>query len=369
MFFVILRRFYKNPIIVSSKSILLTGLALGNKTNMCPCSDIHTDWIFEDPQDLLWADNIILTIEENNIINQYEHSDNPYNRAVWIIFQYLKDARVIQIIEDDIISEDIANLITKQVVEDILLINPKYLEEEIYTFTYKKHHYCEPALRTLYAAIMLSYKLDCTISLSSGESQYLQDMLLLKYNKVKNCGKNLYINKLMQSYLPQIELGHHYIYRDIHKQCKSCRNIDTCKLNHLDDIEKQIKKILIYREREEIRQLSQIIDNVIDNDFSNATLKDIEFYKKQIETQALQIQQKINYTFKGYTKWKSLATYASIGLTAAGITGDNTILTAIGGAGNVLEKVVDNIMSVYQKKNSWVNLVTERMLCDKTHSK
>ena len=47
-----------------TKNILITGLALGKETEMCSCSNVRTDWLFDRPSDLLWADKIIVTKNE-----------------------------------------------------------------------------------------------------------------------------------------------------------------------------------------------------------------------------------------------------------------------------------------------------------------
>ena len=49
---------------MARKSILLTGLALGNDSGLCSCSNLHTEWLFSNPQDLLWVDNVVVTRRE-----------------------------------------------------------------------------------------------------------------------------------------------------------------------------------------------------------------------------------------------------------------------------------------------------------------
>lgn len=152
---------------MARKSILLTGLALGNESGICPCTNLHTEWLFSNPHDLLWVDNIVITRREKEIIQLFEHSSRPYDRAIWLIFQYLGQAKKIQIVDDGIITKEDAEHIIQQVNDDIGLIKPEYLSNNDHTFTFKKHHYCRPALQTLYAAIYLSWKLGTTISLDA----------------------------------------------------------------------------------------------------------------------------------------------------------------------------------------------------------
>ncbi len=347
---------------MARKSILLTGLALGNESGLCPCSNIHTEWLFTNPQDLLWVDSIVVTRREKEIIDAYGRSKKPYARAVELIFQYLNQAKTIQIIDDSIITESDVENIKQQVVDDIGQICPEYLEGEEHTFLYQNHHYCQPALNALYAGICLSYKLGTTISLDSMESDYFRSLFALKYNAKSKSGKNVYVGELLKSYLPEIDLGHHILYESSHKECGICAKEKDCKTNYLSQIEQQIKQIILYRERDEVRQLCETIDEVIDNDYSNATIKDIELYKKQIEEIAFAKQQKMRRAFREYNKWKPLVTCASVGLTVAGLAGKTELGVAGVGLG-IFEKLLSQYAESIQKKNSWVNLVTDRTIC------
>lgn len=347
---------------MARKSILLTGLALGNDSGLCPCSNLHTEWLFSNPQDLLWVDNVVVTRREKEIIDAYEHSKRPYDKAVWLIFQYLNQSGTIQIIDDSIITESDVKNIKQQVVDDIGLICPEYLEGEEHTFLYRNHHYCQPALQALYAGICLSFKLGTTISLNSIESDYFKNLVALKNGKRIMAGKNVFVGELMKYYLPEIELGHHFISDSARKQCRKCIKEKDCKANYLNHIEQQIKQVIIYREREEVRQLCETIDEVIDRDYTNATVKDLELYKNQINEIAFIKQQKIRRAFRTYDKWKPLITCASIGLTIAGLAGETELgVTGIGFG--IFERILSQYADYQQKKNSWVNLVTDRTIC------
>lgn len=347
---------------MARKSILLTGLALGIESGLCPCSNLHTDWLFTNPQDLLWVDSIVITKIEKKIIDSYEHSKRPYDRAVWLIFQYLNQAKTIEIIDDSIISESDVENIKQQVIDDIGLICPEYLQGDDHTFLYKDHHYCQPALYALYAGVCLSFKLGTTISLDSIESNYFKNLVALKYGTKIKTGKNVYIGELLKSYLPEIELGHHFLYESSYKRCRKCANKKDCNANYLDTIEQQIKQVILYRGRDEVHQLCETIDKIIDKDYSNATINDIELYKKQIEEEAFVQQQKMQMVFQKYNKWRPLVTCASVGLTTTGFAG-KTELGAIGVGLGLFDQILSQYADYQRRRNSWVNLVTDRTIC------
>ena len=194
------------------------------------------------------------------------------------------------------------------------------------------------------------------------ESDYFRSLFALKYNAKSKAGKNIFMGELLKFYLPEIELGHHFISDSARKQCRKCIKEKDCKANYLNHIEQQIKQVIIYREREEVRQLCETIDGVIDKDYSDATMKDIELYKKQINEIAFDKQQKMRRAFHDYDKWKPLVTCASIGLTIAGLAG-KTKLGAVGIGLGIFEKLFSQYAESQQKKNSWVNLVTDRTIC------
>ena len=340
----------------------MTGLALGNERGLCPCSNIHTEWLFTNPQDLLWVDSIVITRREKEIIQSYEHSSRPYDRAVWLIFQYLGQAKAIQIVDDDIITEEDAEHIVQLVEDDIRVIKPEYLTSDDHTFTFKKYHYCQPALQALYAAIFMSWKLGATISLDAADSAYFQSLYAFKYNRASKAERNVYVGNLLQYYLPEIELGHHFINDSSRDKCKICAHEDECKDSYLSRIEQQIKQILLYREREEVRQLCQTIDSVIDKDFTNVTVNDIEQYKHDLDELAFAQQQKMQNAFREYSKWRPLATCASVGLTIAGLTG-KTVAGVVGLGLGLFEQLMNEYVDYQKRKNSWVNIVTNRMVC------
>lgn len=176
-------------------------------------------------------------------------------------------------------------------------------------------------------------------------------------------GRNVFVGQLLQYYLPEVELGHHYLYDSSHKKCKLCAKEDECKDSFLSKIEQQIQQILLYRERDEVRQLCETIDEVIDKDFSNATIKDIEQYKRELKEIAFVRQQKMENAFREYAKWKPLATCATIGLAIAGMAG-KPIAGAFGAGIGMLEQLLDQYADYAKRKNSWVNIVTERMICN-----
>jgi hypothetical protein len=279
-----------------------------------------------------------------------------------LIFQHLDQAKTIHIIDDSLITDTDIDHIKQQVVDDIGLICPEYLKGEEHTFLYQNNHYCQPALQALYAGICLSFKLGTTISLDSMESDYFRSLFALKYNAKSKAGKNIFIGELLKTYLPEIEIGHHFLYESSHKECGICAKEKDCKSNYLNKIEQQIKQVILYRERDEVRQLCEMIDEVIDKDYSNATMKDIDLYKKQIEEIAYAKQQKLRRAFREYDKWKPLVTCASVGLTIAGLAGKTEFGIAGVGLG-VFEKLLSQYAESMQKKNSWVNLVTDRTIC------
>lgn len=149
-----------------AKNILVTGLILGNETNMCLCSNINFGWLFNRPTDLLWADKVVLTQNEWKVI--IEDNNSAMGKATRIIFERLQAEGLVQIISDAVISPSRAEVILKNIETDLEFIEDLYTESENEHDPILKmgqYQFCVPRLWTLYAAIELSWLYNASFSL------------------------------------------------------------------------------------------------------------------------------------------------------------------------------------------------------------
>ena len=105
-----------------AKNILVTGLILGNETEMCSCCDINLEWLYQRPSDLLWADKVVVTQAEWDLI--VSDTDTATRKATKLVFERLQAEGLVQIISDAVISPSRAEVILKNIEADL-----EYIED------------------------------------------------------------------------------------------------------------------------------------------------------------------------------------------------------------------------------------------------
>ena len=109
-----------------AKNILITGLILGKETNMCLCDNINLGWLFERPTDLLWADKIVVTQNEWDVL--HSEKDSAMGKASKLIFERLYAEGLVNIIPDTVISPSRAESILDNIENDLSFIKDLYKE-------------------------------------------------------------------------------------------------------------------------------------------------------------------------------------------------------------------------------------------------
>lgn len=359
---------YSFKSIVMSKNILVTGLVLGKETDMCSCDNINTGWLFNRPTDLLWADKIIITQNEWNVVASRD--TDAVEKAVKLFFETLKAEGLIQIIPDSIISQSRSESILKNLESDLLLI------EDLYTIPDKEndpimrmgqYHFCVPSLWTLYAAIEISREYNASFSLEHDELAYLSALIPRKYDKEIKAGRNIAMDEVLSLFLPSVKLGHDFLWSSTRKtkSCQECSHMKNCSDSYLSIIEGQMEYLLKLRQLDEIRMTCETMDRICERSIEKGVVLSGDELWDDIQEEADKVGAITRKKLKKVNTWKKVSTYVSIGLSASSflnpIIGATAAIPAI--AGQVLSSVEDNM----KKETSWVNFVNnpEDFLRDK----
>lgn len=340
-----------------SKSILITGLILGKETEMCLCTNVNYDWLFLNPSNLLWADSVIVTRNEWKQICEYS-GDSPYMKTVCLVFKKLQEKGLIEIISDSEINLDTAKILQDEVIADLDLLSDLITEDQDNGETMMlmgEHHYCIPALWTLYASIYLSFFHGASFSLMPHELSYLSVLLPRKYNTEIKAGRNVAIEEIMGLYLPKMELGHPIIHDYKNGRCEVCKNLELCKDNFLLDAEKQLDNILEVREYDEIRMTCEVLDKIIDRNASIGTTLTGEEIWDDLQEEASKVEKKVKRVMRKITMWQKLSTFASIGLSASSFISPPLGLAAAVPASAAA--ILSDKLKQLEKQMSWVNFV------------
>ena len=342
------------------KNILQSGLALGIPTQHCICTNMDFSWIL-NPTNFLWVDNVIVTESMWSIITGTgklgfveKTKKGPFSKTVRLIYSILNDVGIVKVISDNSITQDDGVFILNKIEEDLEQLGDSVKEQGDF-MKIGRYCYCPPELWTLYAALYLSRNNNACFMLNQSEISFLKKLLPLKMDKqVRIASSTNAINEVLSMKLPSFELGHHYI-ADSANKCNQCVNEGKCKEEYLSVIEKQIFKLLEYRERDEIKQLCLIMDRICSERFKDEYEIDPKDLLHEINVEKVKVQRKLNTTYKNIERWKNIVMTISAGLSMGGFFGNGT-LSAVGGMGLLATNVISSNISQIEKKHRWVNL-------------
>lgn len=319
------------------------------------------NWIFANPTNFLWVDNVIVTESMWSLITGTgslgfveKTKQDSFTKAVRLIYSILNDVKIVKVISDNCITQEEGDDLYKQIEDDVELLGD-LVKEQGSRMKIGRHCYCAPALWTLYAALYLSRNNNACFMLDQSEMAYLKKVLPLKMGMpVRVASSTSAINEVLNLKLPKLELWHPYL-ADSTNKCSQCVHENRCKDEYLSTIEKQFFALLEYRERDEIKQLCQLMDRICTERFKD----DYDIAPKdllhEINVEKVKVQRKMNTTYKNIERWKNVVMTISAGLSLGGFFG-NGILSAVGGMGLLAAEVVEANISQIEKKHRWVNL-------------
>lgn len=341
-----------------SKSILVTGLVLGKESKICDCNNVNFDWIFSKSSDLLWADNVVITENEMNVV-KIQSSRDQYMKAIEIVFSILQDAGMVKIISDSEISQDNAEMLADRLRNDLSLLADIIKtsdDENDPIMSIGDSHFCFPSLWTFYASLYLSFYHNAEFSLSADELSYLNILLPRKYGRyAEETGARIAIEEVLSLYLPSVQIGHPYLFENKEKRCALCMNSTKCQDGYLSDIEKQVYKVLELRQYDEIRQLCDVLNKLCERKASfGSVLTGTELWN-DLQNEAKEQERKARKVLKNMSKWRKLSTFASIGLGAASFIDPAFGLTAT--IPTLASHLLSERENSVKKDTSWINFV------------
>lgn len=339
-----------------AKNILITGLILGKETNMCLCDNINLGWLFERPTDLLWADKIVVTQNEWDVL--HSEKDSAMGKASKLIFERLYAEGLVNIIPDTVISPSRAESILDNIENDLSFIKDLYKEsqnEHDPVMKMGQYHFCVPSLWTLYAAIEISWYYNASFSLNQDELAYLMALIPRKYKNEILAGRNMAIDEVLDLYLPSVKLGHEYIFDSERGRCGECINYEDCSTSYLLQIEKQLELILKLRQYDEIRMTCEVMDKICERSASYGHVLTGEELWDDLQEEAARTEKKTRQKLSKIKLWNKISTFVSIGLGAA------SFLNPLMGLGAAIPAIASQCLSSYsentKKETSWVNFV------------
>lgn len=352
--------------------LFITGLALGLDNESCLCGNYNIDWLFRYPSTLLWADKIVVTEKIWKIITDGKYSpsvsnekENEFAKAIKLIFEILHSYDLIEIV-------DVSGVIEQQLEDEIYLSIQKdvdnltrYYPDRVKTdkdcnfIEIDGFHYCIPHIWTIYASLVYSRYFNSNCLSDPGELNYLQYKLNFGANRIPELNKKVEVfQNVLEINLPNEPIGHIYLY-DNAKQCFTCEHEVKCKDTYLNEIEKNVKKILDKREYDEIHQLTQTLDQI----YTIRQNADIEYIARDVlndfNEKKKQINKNIKSVFPKVRRWSNLTTFVSIPIALAGLITGKPELTIPGASVAALGKGAEEMLNYMESKFKWINFINK----------
>lgn len=210
------------------------------------------------------------------------------------------------------------------------------------------------------AAICLNVKLACDLGANcmfgKSEHTYLKYLYGLNLNTVVNSGKSKAYSEIFSLYLPENMGIHQYAFWN-EEMCVTCQNYEKCNETYLVETEDAIRKMITWRNYDEIHQAKEEIDKIIRIKGQVSTEKDIADVIKEFKEKQDRINRNINKRFPQIKRWTKMTTVLATPITiAAAITG-NTDLVVGSAIAMGVSQATEGLLGVYESKNNWVGFI------------
>lgn len=338
--------------------VLVTGLGVGNSFGICETCSLDYSWLIYNPSTLIWADKLFIM---RNSWEEQKKSQDKENKGINIVLDIAYDNGLIELIDaKEIFQEKVADEIMCEVASDTKRLR------ELFPDSIRKGdegvpdeiivdgiHFCAPKIASLYGSLKIAKELGANSLLSQSYYEYL------KYK----CGLDLdlsnratIINEIMSVYLPNELVLHNYAFTTSNK-CDACLKKESCQSTYLDEIEKNTKKILQWRDYDEIGRAKEELEKIIDlkNTFSEKI--DIADIKRSYEEKQATINKKIKKIFPKIKRWSSLMTTIAIPATIYSTYTGNMLTAGFSASFLGISEIAKQYIDRFENRNAWVGFI------------
>jgi len=142
-------------------------------------------------------------------------------------------------------------------------------------------------------------------------------------------GKIESFKKIFDSSIPNTSIIPFYATAKSGK-CALCKHEIKCKDTYLKSLESELKKILEWRNYDEINQLKNLVEKVIKEQYKTKDLIDPNDVITNFNDKKKKIRKNIYSVFPKVKRWANIATMISIPISVFGVATGNAIMTIAG---------------------------------------
>lgn len=337
--------------------VLITGLELGNEIGICGgCGSLNFDWLLEKPSTLIWVDKIIITdIGFKKIIND---ASSRIDKSIKLILEIAQASDLLEIIKVDeklkrqILKSTNSNeekIIKEYTTKNLETGEKKFIKEK----TIGKYEYCMPYVISLYRQMEIAKRINTNCLFNEKDINYIKNKKIYKDSSDM-------IGEIFKIYFPNQKLLHESLFEE-QNNCRNCANFLKCDDKYLGEIEKNMKKVLKWRDYDEIACAKHEIDKIIKAKDRIGIDYSIEDIQNEFQLKQDKINRDIKKVFPKIKRWTGVTTIISLPLTIAMASTSSKNFAIASATISAIAKGVDKALDYYEEKNKWIGFINDNL--------
>ncbi|MBD3338742.1 MAG: hypothetical protein GF353_06525, partial [Candidatus Lokiarchaeota archaeon] len=257
--------------------ILVTGLGISSSL-----ANFDYSWIILQPSTFIWADKILVPKNIWSVIKKEVWPPNSgLAKCIKIIFEIADNQNMIEIVDpSEVLTDKYDEIVFEQIEKDIKRLESVFPEQIKYERATEENHpdilridneqYCTGHIWTIYASLTLARIWEANCIFDSDQLNYCRYKFgTINHPSESDTGKIISFNKVFNAFLPNEPLFHYYSLNS-EKQCQDCSKQKECEFESVVTTENNIKKIMEWRDYDEIQQLKMILNqNILKHSMSS----------------------------------------------------------------------------------------------------
>ena len=342
------------------KRLLVTGLGIGEKLGLCDPCNINYSWIFQNPSTLLWCDKIC--IPKDLFEKALQKPEEKYDIAVATALETLLNYHLLELIDDKTIEDakPREDFLETRFAEDLLAMSEMFPDNVKYNSNAEVHeritidgmHFCLPYVLSIYASLFLAQSINAQCLFDSRDYSYLKYKMGINYRELTGANQFKTYNEVFSFVLPD------EIFKPNHTMVNSndiAISDPTKQFEHI--IRSGLKRILEYREYDELYLLRKEIDNIVKSHEIFGSQVSAEDIKKELAEKQRKISMLINRRFPQVKRMAKYTTIVAIPATILSAATGNIPATVASAALGGISKGAEELMAIYESKKKWVGFI------------
>lgn len=344
--------------------ILVSGLGNASDMGLCDACNLNFSWLASYPSTLIWCDEICLPRKALEF--QRSLTESKDDLVINMFLSLADDAKLIKAIDFSPLQEaGLGSKILEAAARDstnLLKYDPTIREGEKNVpgeIIINGQGYCSAIISSIYTSVLSAEMLNANCLFSDYEKNYLEKLYKARHVEWLKASNASVFGEIFSLYLPESIGLHNYVFMS-EEECKQCAHYDKCKDTYLEDTEKAIKKILEWRDYDEIQRAKEELNKIIKKKNSLTGGESLKEIRREYEARQNDINKKIHSAFPKVERWTKLATFVAtpLAIATAALAGNIPLAiasTSIPGISKSIEAGLD----YYKIKHNWVGFINE----------